>query len=469
MWWGELKCKGAGGRVSTAKGVSCTFAATYTRSACIVPRMLLPLLLLLGQAAGVTSADALPEQRFTAPSAGEATAVVRASCAGCAWRQPEHEAVVLVVSLDGVYSQHLVLVRGSEEADYRIAPGRVDAGPHRLTFARDATLSAAAAGAVSISRVDVEIAAPDTADGLALSMAPFLYARADTVGRFTDVPILMWYEVVPTNRGRQFRYSVIFTNEDGGTKTDRLMATWGRTTDIEYVYGVELGASGRVLSEEIQAAGHKYPAFEGRHDGRHPLLWVDTDNNMVAAQGITSIRYAPAAERFDLTNTSREAVMDAHPWSYRIAVDEMLREGKIEEGAAAGSGRIPDPREFTYVEACTHLRNATVSFSVRVRNSNGGERWYDSDRGIADFRIARTGCFRGAVPIPETAGHVTGLRVRAFSHPEKDSTEAPTVTLTRVNRVFVLGPDYRPQPSGFQWTGSVALPIDGDWRELTVR
>src|SRR5262249_48094829 len=154
------------------------------------------------------------------------------------------------------------------------------------------------------------------------SMAPILFARANTVGKFTDLPILMWYEVAPTARGRQFRYSVIFTNEDGGTATDRLMATWGRTTDIEDVYGVEGDASGRLVSGE-------FPPFHGKHEARHPLLWVSTDNNMVSESGTSTVRYAPAPERFDLTNVSREAVMDRHPWSYALASGEMKRERKI--------------------------------------------------------------------------------------------------------------------------------------------
>src|SRR6185437_12776598 len=154
------------------------------------------------------------------------------------------------------------------------------------------------------------------------SRASILYARPDTVGRFTDLPILMWYEVVPTAKGRQFRYSVIFTNEDGGTATDRLMATWGRTTDIEYVYGAEVDAQGRVIAEEFQGPGHEVPAFRGRHEGSHPLMWVSTDNNMVSESGPTEIRYAPAPERFDLTNVSREVVMDRHPWSYTLAAEE---------------------------------------------------------------------------------------------------------------------------------------------------
>ncbi len=98
-------------------------------------------------------------------------------------------------------------------------------------------------------------------------MAPIVYARPNTVGKFTDLPLLMWYEIAPTPRGRQYRYSVIFSNEDGGTQTDRLMATWGRTTDIEFVYGVELDDSGRILAEEFQGPGHEVPAFKGQHEG----------------------------------------------------------------------------------------------------------------------------------------------------------------------------------------------------------
>ena len=125
-------------------------------------------------------------------------------------------------------------------------------------------------------------------------MAPILYARANTVGAFTDVPLLMWYEMETTARGWRLRYSVIFSNEDGGTATDRLMATWGRTTDIEYVYGVEIDDHDQILAEEFQGPGHEVPPFKGRHEGGHPLLWVSTDNNMVSESGTTQVRYAPA-------------------------------------------------------------------------------------------------------------------------------------------------------------------------------
>src|SRR5207248_1831237 len=184
-------------------------------------------------------------------------------------------------------------------------------------------------------------------------------------------------------------YSVIFTNEDGGTPTDRLMATWGRTTDIEFVYGVEVDAEGTVIAEEYQGPGHQVPNFTGRHEGRHPLLWVATDNNMVSDAGTTTIRHAPAPERFDLADVSREAVMDAHAWSYAIAAEELRREGKVADDAAPGSGRIPDPRQFVFVEGCSLLENAALTFSIRVKGANGAARWYDADRGMPEFRIVR--------------------------------------------------------------------------------
>jgi hypothetical protein len=262
-------------------------------------------LLLATALAAPVAAAAAPDpfvHTFVAAAAGEAVATVRASCDRCDWGAAGREAAALRVALDGRYSQHLLLARGADPSDYRISVGPVAAGRHTLEFARDAALSATGAGAATVAVEQVQILAAPRDDALAQSMAPYLYARPNTVGRFTDLPVLMWYEIVPTPHGRQFRYSVIFTNEDGGTATDRLMATWGRTTDIEFVYGAELDASGRVISEEFQGPGHELPPFKGRHDAAHPLLWVSTDNNMVSESGPTDVRYAPAPERFDLTN-----------------------------------------------------------------------------------------------------------------------------------------------------------------------
>src|SRR5258706_9911432 len=307
--------------------------------------------------AGLIAPDADRAARaFTVDKAGEVRAVVHAGCARCDWGEAGREAVALRLSVDGEYSQHIMLARGEAPADYPVTLGALAAGAHRISIERDRALSAPGAGAASIDVPTVDILTSGKSDDFtAQSMAPILYARPNTVGRFTDLPILMWYEIMPTARGRQFRYSVIFTNEDGGTRTDRLMATWGRTTDIEFVYGVEVDAGGHILAEEFQGPGHDVPPFRGNHEGAHPLLHVSTDNNMVSESGPSRVRYAPAPERFNLEGVSREAVMDRHAWSYALMAKEMTREGKIDDDAAPGSVRIPDLRRYVFVEGCSPL------------------------------------------------------------------------------------------------------------------
>ena len=191
-------------------------------------------------------------------------------------------------------------VRG--KAEYRVMLGAVSSGDHAIKIEQDPTLTAASLRGKAVAQLDVEIeqiAATDSSSQ-AISLAPFIYARPDTVGKFSDVPLLMWYEIEPTERGKRYRYSVIFSNEDGGTPADRLMATWGRTTDIEYLYSVEVDASGAILSEDMQGPKHEILPFKGQREGRHPLLWVSTENNMVLDHGTTAVRYAPAPALVEL-------------------------------------------------------------------------------------------------------------------------------------------------------------------------
>jgi hypothetical protein len=400
---------------------------------------------------------------------GEGFATVRAGCAGCDWGEAGRESVALRILLDGQYSQHLQLVRGEAMADYRIALGHVAKGLHRLTIDRDPALTAPDAGPATIDVTDFNFYNPGrSTDYTALSMAPIVYARPNTVGKFTDLPLFMWYEIEPTPRGRQFRYSVIFSNEDGGTQTDRLMATWGRTTDIEFIYGVEVDAGGRILAEEFQGPGHAVPAFTGRHEAGHPLVWVSTDNNMVSESGPTSIRYRLEPVKFDLTNASREAVMDANPWMYAIASVEMRREGKVESDPEPGHNAIADPRRFVYVEACGTIGKAALSLSIGIDG-----KWMPSDRGRPQYRIVRDGCFRIATPLPAgtRASDIRAIRVHAFDRPPAEGrppVAADPVQFMRINKVFMLDEHFLPGPSILRWEGPVSIAAGGEPFEVKI-
>ena len=408
---------------------------------------------------------------FEVEEDGETTAVIAAGCSKCDWGTLGREAAVLRIEVDGKYSQHLVLTRGETIAKYALRLGRLNKGRHRLVIDRDRRLSAVGAGRATIDVVEVAVdhlgAMPSMVD-LAGGCEPILYARPNTVGKFTDVPLVMWSELVETPRGYQTRYSVIFSNEDGGTQTDRLMATWGRTTDIEYVYGVEIDETLHVLAEEFQGPGHEVPAFHGKHQGCHPLLWVSTDNNMVSESGPTAIRYAPAAVRANLDDQAREAVMDREPWTYAVAAAEMRREGKVADDPPPGINKIPDPRRFVHIEACGTVGNAALSLSIGVR-----DQWIPSDRGRPQYRIVRDGCFTIATPLPAgtRATDIRAIRVQAFERPPaegKPRVAADPVTFTRINKVFMLDEHDLPGPSLLTWTGSQTLRAGGDPFEVRI-
>jgi hypothetical protein len=422
----------------------------------------------VASAAGAEDRFDLP---FTVASDGEVVLSLSAGCARCDWEQPGREAAALRLSIDGRYSQHLMLARGEAAADYHVLAGGLAAGRHVLTAERDAALSAAGADTIALRVASVESVSPaaNRDEYAARSLAPMVYARPNTVGRFTDAPLFMWYEVERTPRGTiRFQYSIIFTNEDGGTPTDRLMATWGRTTDIEYVYSAEVDAAGATVAEDYQGPDHQVLPFRGRREGRHPLLWVATDNNMVKDTGETAIRYAPAPVPFDLAGMSREAVMDANPWLYQVAGKELEREHKIAaDPLAAPRGQIGDPRRFAYLEACAEVGTAAVAVAIKV-----GDAWIASDRGLPEFRIVRDGCFRAAVPMPagSKGADITAVRVAAHPRPPRNGAAAPppsTVRLQRVNSVMTLSDAYAVNIRDVAWRGAEAIRA-GDHFELTL-
>ena len=401
------------------------------------------LLILIGATLVAACDSVAPNARttFTSATDAEVRARIRAECSACDWEKAGSEAVVLAITLDDRAPIHLPVTR-SGTAEYELLLGTIAPGRHTVSIAPDQNLSATSLRGADAATFSVEIdQIPATSPThQALSLAPFVYARPDTVGKFTDVPLLMWYEVEPTARGKRYRYSVIFSNEDGGTPADRLMATWGRTTDIEYVYSVEVDGNGSILGEDMQGPKHEILPFKGRREGRHPLLWVSTENNMVLDHGTTSVRYAPAPEFVDLKNLSREVVMDANAWTYEVMAKELAREGKIAD-APPGQGTIPDLRRYVFLEGCGEAGNNAISVSVKVKGQ-----WFSSDRGVAEYRIIRDGCFRVAIPLAATAkgDDVEAIRVQAFARSNKPSGSPSR--FRRLNTLFTLDEHYAPSP-----------------------
>ena len=136
------------------------------------------------------------------------------------------------------------------------------------------------------------------------------------------------------------------------------------------------------------------------------------------------------AVKFDLTDQSREAVMDASPWIVRDRLGRDAARGQDRETMRRrGINTIADPRRFVYVEACGTIGNAALARLGRQRPvAVGGVSrtvisiWTASDRGLPQYRIVRDGCFRIATPLPgrDAPSDIRAIRVHAFERPPAD-------------------------------------------------
>src|SRR5262249_47931013 len=306
---------------------------------------------------------------------------------------------VATVLVDGRYNQDVILFAGERSFTYHVLIGHLLSGEHTLRIEFNRKQSATNASTIAIRDVKISTIEPGQPEYQALSHAPFVYARPNTIGRFSDIPLLMWYETERVGSHTTLRYSIIFTNEDGGTQTAALMARWGRRTDIEWIYETQSDPRGEVVAATFQGVEHKTLPFQGKHENGHPVLIVASDNNNVSDHGESEMRFALRPIPFDLSRCSREEIMDRNPWIYRLMSEELEREGKISE-VSRGGNQVGDPRRYLYFEAASEQRGTALSFAVKLKDD---PTWYTSDLGINYYRIDRSGYFRTTVRLPVNA------------------------------------------------------------------
>ena len=367
---------------------------------------------------------------------GEVAVELELSSPGSSWASEGREAALADVSVDGKFSQNVMVFDGVNRHGYRIFLGRLTMGAHVIEVARNEQYSAKGSGLQVHALREI-----DTTKSDILSHAPILYARKNTIGKFTDVPLIVYAErLAPAT----LQYTVIFSNEDGGTATRALMARWGRTTDIEYVYRLDLRSNQAI----IQADGHKDIVYDGvREGGTHPFLIPTTDNNMVGAGQTSEIRYQIAPIEVDLSNDSRESVMDRFPWSYRIAAEEMQREGK--------TPLIGDQRQYIMIETRITNHDSAVAAVVRIK-----DRQYSSNLGREPMAMERDDIIRTTVqlPAPYTIDEI-GFTCIALTRRPPNPKSGPC-TFGPGIKVFGLDKDYKPFPILGGWNKAPATTLN---------
>src|SRR4030095_11575756 len=140
------------------------------------------------------SAQTLIEKRFGATAESEALLDLTASAPGTSWRDRGAEAAVATIYVDGQYQQDVILFAGARDFTYQLTLGRVGIGEHSLRVEFNRKQSSAKATNIKI--VDAKITTVDRRhpEFQAIARAPIIYARPDTVGKFSDIPLLAYYE-----------------------------------------------------------------------------------------------------------------------------------------------------------------------------------------------------------------------------------------------------------------------------------
>jgi hypothetical protein len=419
---------------------------------------------------------------FVARKSGEALFDLTASAPGTDWGKTGSESAVVTVTLDGKYNQDVVLFAGEQRFTYQLALGTVSPGRHTVEVAFNPEKSPAGATGAQIHNLSTQVVPAKDPAALAYQYSPILYGRdlpeipGHYENNYTDVPLLMYHTTStdPASGNTTIEYTVIWSNEDGGTNTPALMARWGRSTDIEWIYRVTLDPQGNIVSEFYQAPNHETLPFTGAKEGNHPLLQTSTSNNnltQVTDPALSSgYRFFMDPSQTLPDNRAREVVMDENPWSYQIMAKELVREGKIEANPKPSTPEVSDQRNYLYIEIDKDTTYATppaqgnwVGTAVAVK-LKGDHRWYTSNHDVPDWSIQRDIPAATTVELPPgtTANDIEAIRVFAVpvdSNPN-DTTPVPsdyTIHFTDINRAFFLDSNYLPGSSFIDWSGDVVL------------
>jgi len=392
---------------------------------------------------------------FKAVKQSEVIAELDLRAAGTDWAVTGHEAKLATIMVDGHPQQQVMLYAGADQFTYRIFLGVLAPGEHRLEVHADGVETAGMRFHEDSSDV--------------LANAPALYARANTIGEFTDIPLVVYCERLSDNGQPFLQYTVIFSNEDGGTSTRALMARWGRTTDVEYVYRAFLAPDGALQRATIQVKDHKEVEFRGKRDGSHPLLMPITDNNMIGeADTNTPVRYQIAPILVDLTGHSREEVMDRHPITYKLMAKELKRENKLRPFGTVDGEKVSDPHNYLYFEMQLARSEASVATLVRLK---GDPRWYSSHLGHADFAIrtwkrngaeSPSGFVRTTVELPPGT-NAEKIAEIGFECLVPDKASDTPCRVEAVTKCFFLDRDYTPDPNIWTLSSPHDIPPGAIW------
>jgi hypothetical protein len=380
------------------------------------------------------------EHRFALAEPGEAWAALTLAAPETSWLRAE--AAVVTLTVDGRDRQEVILTAGDEPVDYHRLLGRLERGAHIMRVEIHPGLSSPAAREVAVAELRTGCVEDGDPSAHVWRHAPVIHYRAldgplDSLT--TDAPLLLFYRTHVHDGLMSLEYHVVFSHEDAGTDLTGLLARWGHTVDIEWVFRVTLDGAGGVISEEFQGLDHGTHRYRGgRSFGGHPTLQVATRNGTVEDRAICPYRAALAPACAQPAGEPRESVLQQFPWVYRVSAMEVLRQVPLEVPPVPDAPAPGDLRAYLFLQ-WRRVRGPVVPLEACVR---AGGRWYTSAWGREDLAFDDPDAESTAVKMPPatTEAEVSAIALRVM----KPIREAAQVALVRA---FFLGEGYRPRPS----------------------
>jgi hypothetical protein len=216
--------------------------------------------------------------------------------------------------------------------------------------------------------------APDTTDfikALAYQHSPVLVTRPDLVRRpDRDVPLGITYSVLTSPEGFSIRYTYFFSNETVhgpfDTTKAKSLGSWGRRSDIEWIYQVDFNSHGEVTRRIHQGGillgiGHATKQFHGRFlkNSQHPILYNIAKHNVFGDHPLPGLR-RPSRISYHLiphdelkAPDAREIWLWNHAWTFDVTDRELRRDGWLSHPS----------EEYLYVR----LQGSLLGHAIQLR------------------------------------------------------------------------------------------------------
>ncbi|MCI0696809.1 hypothetical protein L0337_32995 [candidate division KSB1 bacterium] len=380
------------------------------------------------------------------------------------WENSELPAVFLEILIDDRLASHLVTYMGRPFHDYAVHLGALIAGPHNLAFQRADSSTAG----LKLREVRIDIYEKAHPFFSVLAHAPIIFGRSrrdasaneansvwlDPDMRRSDVPLLLAYDEQPSGIGKTRTYTIFFSNENGGTPPPGLLHLWGRYTDIEWAYNVELDDSSKRRQAFFQGPKHRKLVYRGGFENDQPTLQIATLNNMFSDSLTTKLRFALPPLFSMPPDSRRESVMLQAPWTWQVSAKEARREQGLDP-SPTDSTHIADLQRYLYIQFVAQPEKFGVKsggfFLAKFKkqpNTYASNLWSDNLIIRSDTTIVR----QTAVPLPPGTGPEDLQRLEFVAN-----AGGGNILLTNISRLFSLDANDLPQAWKPDWQGRQRL------------